>query len=250
MSIIEAYDESEEIVKAEIYTEGQKRLPEIAVVFFKQELIEELKQNKEIEEYSETEVCGEKIKIYKTEVEGKEVILYRTLMGGPVTSMMMEEIHSRGVNKFIFFGSCGELTSDLKKGAFIIPTQAYRDEGTSYHYMPASDFITIDTSKELMTIFDKNNIQYELTKTWTTDALYKETKNKLMDRVSKGCKVVDMECASIMAVAQSRGYKAYQFLYTEDTLTGDWWDIKNLKEDRTFILKKCLEISYKIIKEI
>lgn len=32
MSLINAYDESEEIVKAEMFTEGQKRLPEIAIV--------------------------------------------------------------------------------------------------------------------------------------------------------------------------------------------------------------------------
>jgi uridine phosphorylase len=37
---------------------------------------------------------------------------------------MMEELHARGVNKFIVCGSCGQLTSNLKVGAFIIPTDA------------------------------------------------------------------------------------------------------------------------------
>lgn len=250
MSLKNAYDESEEIVKAEMFTEGQKRLPTIAIVCFKTELIDFVENSEDFEEYSYALVCGEKIKIYKTEVEGKEVILYRTLMGAPATVGMMEELHSRGVQKFIIFGSCGELVQDLKKGAFIIPEEAYRDEGTSYHYVPDSEFIEVPTAKELARIFDANNIKYELANTWTTDALYKETKNKLKDRVSKGCKVVEMECASIMAFASNRGIKAYQFLYTDDTLADESWNLKTMKDDRSFMLKECLKIAFKIIEKI
>ena len=250
MGLIDSYDESEEVVKAEILTKGEKRLPKTAIVCFKKELIDIVKNKDEFEEYSETYVCGEKIKIYKTEVGRESVILYRTLIGGPATASMMEEIHARGVQNFIFFGSCGELTSDIKKGAFIIPTEAYRDEGTSYHYMPASDFVKIKTATQLEEIFKKNNINYELTKTWTTDALYKETRNKVEKRIQSGCKVVEMECASIMAVANSRNINAYQFLYSDDTLAGESWDIRTLKDDRSFILKECLRIAIEIVKEI
>jgi len=163
---------------------------------------------------------------------------------------MMEEIHARGVNNFIFFGSCGQLTSEIKKGAFILPMEAYRDEGTSYHYMPVSDFVKVETVAKLEEIFKKENIRYELTKTWTTDALFKETKNKTKKRIESGCKVVEMECASIMAVANSRKINAYQFLYTDDTLDSEIWDIRTLKEDRSFILKECLRIAIEIAKEI
>lgn len=250
MSLINAYDESEEIVKAEMFTEGQKRLPEIAIVCFKTELIDFAENSEDFEEYSYALMCGEKIKIYKTVVNGKDVILYRTVIGGPATVGMMEELHSRGVNKFIVFGSCGQLVDNLKKGAFIIPEEAYRDEGTSYHYVPDSEFIKVQTANKLAKIFEENNIKYEITKTWTTDALYKETKNKLKDRVSRGCKVVDMECASIMAMASDRKIEAYQFLYTDDTLADESWDLKTLKEDRSFMLKECLKIAFKIIEKI
>ena len=112
MSIIDSYDESEEIVKAEVYTTGQKRLPSIAITCFKTELIQVVKNSNNFEEYSELYVCGEAIKIYKTQIEGKDVIIYRTLVGGPATTSMMEELHARGVETFIIFGSCGELTSN------------------------------------------------------------------------------------------------------------------------------------------
>lgn len=250
MSLIDSYDESEEFVKAEILTRGQKRLPKTAIVCFKKELIDIVKNKEEFEEYSEVSVCGEDIKIYKTQIGKESVILYRTLIGGPATASMMEEIHARGVDNFIFFGSCGELISDMKKGAFIIPTEAYRDEGTSYHYMPASDFVKVETASQLEEIFKKKNISYELAKTWTTDALYKETKNKIKRRIESGCKVVEMECASIMAVANSRKINAYQFLYSDDTLAGEAWDVRTLIDDRSYILEECLRIATEIVKEI
>ena len=250
MSIINSYDDSEEIVKAENFTKELKRLPEIAIGCFKQELIEYLKNNKDYKEYSDMLVVGEPVNFYKTHIGEKEVVVYRTIMGAPTTVSMMEEIHSRGVNKFVFFGSCGQLTNNLKKGALIIPTEAYRDEGTSYHYVPESDFIKIETAPKLAEIFEKNNIDYQFTKTWTTDAFYRETVNKAKNRVSLGCDVVDMECSAIMAMAKKRNIDAYQFLYTEDSLVEEEWDINELADEKTDLLKKCLDISLKIAKEI
>lgn len=250
MSIIDSFDESEEIVKAELCVIGQKKLPEIAIVGFKKELMDYIAGNTKFKEYSSIDVCGEAVKIYVTNIGESEVMIYRTYTGGPASTAMMEELHARGVKKFIIFGSCGQLTSNLKKGAFIIPTEAYRDEGTSYHYLPASDFVDVESSAELAKIFEKENILYVLTKTWTTDALFKETKEKMNKRVASGCEVVEMECASIMAVAKSRGFKAYQFLYADDTLDSEVWDMKTLKEDRLYILKECLNIAYKIVEHI
>lgn len=250
MNLIDAYDNSEEIVKASILTKEQKRLPKIAIAYFKKELTDILKNRSDVQEYSEIYVCGEEIKIYEMNIDGINVILYKTLIGGPAAVSMMEELHARGVEKFIIFGSCGELVNDLKKGAFMVPISAFRDEGTSYHYLPASEFIKIKSAKKLEEIFKKNNINYELVKVWTTDALYMETKEKTKRRVEVGCKVVDMECASIMAFAEKRSIEIYQFLYTDDTLASDNWDMRTLIEDRSTILDKCLEVATLIVKEI
>lgn len=250
MNLIDSYDNSDEIVKASILTKGQKRLHKIAIAYFKKELTDILENREDVKEYSEIYVCGEKIKIYEMNIFGINVILYKTLIGGPAAVSMMEELHARGVEKFIIFGSCGELTNDLKKGSFMIPTEALRDEGTSYHYLPASEFVNVKSAELLEEIFKKNNINYELVKVWTTDALYMETKNKMLNRIKSGCKVVDMECASIMAFAEKRNIEIYQFLYTDDTLASENWDMRTLIEDRSTILDKCLEISSLIVKEI
>jgi uridine phosphorylase len=44
-----------------------------------------------------------------------------------------------GAKQFIMFGSAGSLNEEKTKGKFVIPTEAYRDEGMSYHYAPAKD---------------------------------------------------------------------------------------------------------------
>ena len=46
-------------------------------------------------------------------------------------------------NKYIVFGGAGCLNKEIAHGKVMIPTMAYRDEGTSYHYAPASDYITV-----------------------------------------------------------------------------------------------------------
>ncbi len=53
-----------------------------------------------------------------------------------------------------------------------------------------------------------------------------------------------------MAVAKKRKIDAYQFLYCDDTLDEGEWDIRTLADDRTYILKECLQIALKIAKEI
>ena len=250
MSIIEAYDESDEIVKAEIFTKDMMKLPEIAIVVFKTEIIDFIKESPNFEEFSYTLVAGEKIKLYKTTYDGKEVVVYRTLIGAPATVSMMEELIARGVKKFIIFGSCGQLTNNIPKGAFIIPTEAYRDEGTSYHYAPASEFIKVETADNLAGIFEKSHIKYFKTKTWTTDALYRETVNKAKNMAENGCDVVEMECASIMAMSKLRNIDSYQFLYCDDTLASEEWNMRTMQDDRTPILTECLKIALVVASKI
>ena len=249
MSLLEAYDESEEIVKAKDFVKNQAKLPSIAIITFKQDLVDIVDTNSCFEKYS-TLSAGQILNIYKTTYKNKEIILYRTLIGGAATVGIMEEIIARGVKNFIFFGSCGTLSKNIKPGHFILPTEAYRDEGTSYHYLPVTDFIKVKTVDKLAKVFDKQNLKYIKTKTWTTDALYKETKNKMQNRKDAGCLVVDMECASIMAVSNVRNINSYQFFYSDDTLDGKVWDIRTLKDNRESVLEKCLEIALEVAAEI
>lgn len=70
----------------------------------------------------------------------------------------------------------------------------------------------------------RHDIPYVIGKTWTTDALYRETPGKVARRKAEGCITVEMEAAAFFAVAQFRGVAFAQILYGGDDLSGDEWD--------------------------
>ncbi len=195
------------------------------------------------------EICsltagGRRIPIYKINYKGVEIGFHHTLLGGPAAAGLLEEVFAKGAKRVLFFGSCGSLNKEITSGHFIIPTAAYRDEGTSYHYMEASDFIEIETSNKLAEIFDELHVPYILTKTWTTDSFYRETDTNVELRKKLGCSVVEMECASVMAVGQFRQKKVYQFLYAADCLDDKNWDKRILGNMPNDMRERILTVAF------
>lgn len=80
-----------------------------------------------------------------------------------------------GAEKFIMFGSAGSLNKEKTQGKFVVPTEAYRDEGMSYHYAPPSDYIEIQNHEKIAAIFEELHFPYVKGRVWTTDAFLRET---------------------------------------------------------------------------
>ena len=135
-----------------------------------------------------------------------------------------------GAKKFVLFGSCGVLDDEKTRGNIIVPTAAVRDEGTSYHYAPPAPEIEADQRSVavLEQVLNDLKCPYVKGKTWTSDAIYRETVPVIGERRSEGCLAVEMECASMMAAARYRGIPFIQFLYGADSLSADGWEIRDL----------------------
>lgn len=86
-------------------------------------------------------------------------------------------------------------------------------------------------------------VPYNTTKTWATDAFYRECDRNLDLRKKEGCIVVEMECASIMSVGQFRQKEAYQFLYAADCLDGSNWDKRMLGNMPTDLRERILVVA-------
>ena len=230
MSLFDTFDpDSEEIVKFELQRSFHptQNFPETVIMTFKDKTFCAL------ESLCPTEVIatlreGRDVPIYKLDWNGRGIGIFQTLIGGAGTAGLLEEALAMGAKKVLLYGACGVLDSALAAGHFILPTQAYRDEGTSYHYMPVSDYVDIPTAERLGEIFDELHLPYVKGRVWTTDAFYRETRNNMEKRRADGCIAVDMECASAMAVAQFRGAEVYEFFYAEDSLDGDAWDPRTM----------------------
>lgn len=135
-----------------------------------------------------------------------------------------------GAEKFVLFGSCGVLNDDKVKDNIIIPVSAVRDEGTSYHYLPPSPEIETDACSVqiLEDVLTKCGYSYVKGKTWTSDGIYRETIPTIQERRQEGCLVVEMECASMLAVSKYRKIPFIQFLYGADNLNSNTWEIRDL----------------------
>ena len=122
------------------------------------------------------------------------------------------------------FGGSGCLNKDIAHGKIIIPTHAYRDEGTSYHYVKPADYIKINNASNVAKFMSSKNLPYVLGRTWTTDAFYRETENNIKKRKAEGCVSVEMECSAYQAVCNFRGLELYYFLTSGDLLDAPVWD--------------------------
>ena len=251
MSIIDTFDDkTKEILHPSNLIDKIEDFPEVAILVFKERFFNYLQEDFGMKVIGHIN-AGLFIPVYKLKFHDKEFAITRTTIGGAGTAGTTEDLIAMGAKKILIFGTCGTLYKDILKGHFIIPTAAYRDEGTSYHYVAPSDYIEVKTADRLCSIFDELNIPYIKGKTWTTDGLYRETEGNMKKRKEDGCVVVEMECASIMAVGQFRNIPVYQFLFADDSLDGTEWDRRKIDDSSKELMERhILELGLKIAERL
>lgn len=168
--------------------------------------------------------------VYEVEYKGKCFAFYKARLGGPACVGCFEDVLALGGKRIILLGNCGVLDKNIKDCGIIIPTKAIRDEGTSYHYVPASDYIDVNLKyvEEFKEVLQEFGYPYVEGTTWTTDAFYRETPKKVEARKQMGAVCVEMECASMQAMCDFRGVEFFQFLYAGDNLDHSSWDPRSL----------------------
>jgi uridine phosphorylase len=170
--------------------------------------------------------------IYEIELGGRRVTLMHPGVGAPLAAGFLEELIARGCRAFIACGGAGVLVPDVALGHVIVPTLAVRDEGTSYHYLepgrPAEP--TEAAVDSIVATLSDHQVPFVKGATWTTDAMYRETRAKVDARVAEGCLTVEMEAAAFFAVAGFRGVSFGQLLYAGDDLSGQAWDQRDWDE--------------------
>jgi uridine phosphorylase len=164
--------------------------------------------------------------VFEVDLDGRRLAVAQAGVGAPLAAAWLDELITLGGRAFIAAGGAGVLVPDLIMGHVIVPTAAIRDEGTSYHYLRASREVapTADALEAIVRTLDAHGVPHVAGKTWTTDGIYRETREKVRRRVAEGCLTVEMEAAAFFAVAQFRGVSFGQMLYAGDDLSGEAWD--------------------------
>lgn len=167
--------------------------------------------------------------IYTLDYKGEKIAFFMSIIGAAGAGTAIEDANCfTGATKFFMFGSCGSLDREISEGKLIVPTAAYRDEGLSYHYAPPSDYIEVKNANSVSAFFTQRGVPFVTGKTWTTDAIYRETAGKAKARRAEGCVAVEMECAGAQALCDFRGWEYYDFLFAGDVLHEDTWDARIL----------------------
>lgn len=167
--------------------------------------------------------------IYELETDGRKLVAVHPGVGAPLAAGFLDELIGLGARKFIACGGAGVLNREIAVGHLVVPTSAVRDEGTSYHYLPAAREVAASPTgvAAIEATLQADGIDYVKGKTWTTDAIYRETPDKVKLRKSEGCLTVEMESAAFFAVAQFRQVTFAQILYGGDNLDSEQWDSRH-----------------------
>lgn len=204
--------------------------PEICVSTFSDNIIQKFSSLEHTEKIAELYTANGAIPVYKIRYKNTDIAFYLSRVGAPACVVGFEEIVAMGARKFVLFGSCGVLDDDRVNDHIIVPVSAIRDEGTSYHYIAPSPEIEADPRSVQILEHVLTNRCYPFVegKTWTSDAIYRETIPLIRERKQQGCIAAEMECASMLAVSKYRGIPFIQFLYGADHLSPDTWEIRDL----------------------
>jgi uridine phosphorylase len=160
-------------------------------------------------------------------VAGDALTLVTFPIGAPASVAMFEEMAACGMRALLTTGAAGSLQPDAPIGAIVLPTSAIREEGTSHHYAPHDEPADADAAlvTALRAELDARGIDYREGVNWTTDAVYREHRQKVDLYRRAGVVTVDMELSALYTVGRVRGVRCAAIVAVSDELHGDTWDL-------------------------
>ena len=198
---------------------------EVCILTFSHRILEAARQRFPLRETARICAVNGDVPIYTFSYQGRTLALCLCGIGSTLAGTDVIEINwLTGATRFIMFGSAGSLNKAATAGKYVLPTEAYRDEGLSYHYAPPADYIPVKTADRMEGFFRELGLPCVKGRVWTTDAFYRETRGQLAKRQAEGCIAVEMELAGVQAVCDFHGFELYDFLVTGDVLDAPEYD--------------------------
>ena len=151
---------------------------------------------------------------------GREYGIIGCAVGASYAVLLAEQMFASGCRLLISITSSGQIKTLRPPPYFILIERALRDEGTSYHYLPAGDYAEANPS--LVAIIEAALADVgepvERGATWTTDAPYHETVEAITAARSAGILAVEMEAAALYAFAEARGKAVLCFAHVTNQM--------------------------------
>jgi uridine phosphorylase len=204
-------------------------IPELAVACFFKDVVDDIvTRDKLVPLAMQRSEMGQH-PIYEITYRRHRLAIFHPGTGAPMVAGMLEGVIAHGARAVFACGGAGALDPAIPMGQIIVPTAAIRDEGTSYHYLPPSREVAANPRGVgiLQELLESQGTPYLLGKTWTTDAVFRETRSKIQARRAEGAIVVEMEAAALFAIGDFRNVLVAELLYAGDSVGGEDWDHRN-----------------------
>jgi purine-nucleoside phosphorylase len=148
------------------------------------------------------------------------------MVGAPYAAMIVEALGVWGVESILFVGWCGAVSQQVKAGDIIVPDSAMVDEGTSGHYCDPTCRVALPARAlvhQVRSSLQRHGAEFHEGAVWTTDAIFRETVEKVKHYQAKGALAVEMEQSAILTVAGFREMAAAGILVVSDELSDYEW---------------------------
>ena len=193
-------------------------------------------------------IYGQRMPFCIGKYKNVEVGVGQFWIGAPAATAILEEAIECGTEKIFEVGLSGGIQPYLKPSDLVVVTEAIRDEGTSFHYLPPAIKVQSDPSlrDKLTEYLGRKEILHYVGPVWSTDAPYRETLGKVRRFRERGALCVDMETSAIFSLAKYRHVKAASAQVISDVLTESNWKLafghKAVVKSERALLKAVLEV--------
>ena len=140
------------------------------------------------------------------------------------------------------------MDKNIAVGQLLLVDGAIRDEGFSYHYLPPARVVRADpaVTQTIAQYLTQQGVPFLRGLVWTTDAIFRETADRIARRRAEGAKIVEMEQAACLAVAQVRGIRYGALIYGGDDVSQESWqsrDWQSRKGIRYDLVTLCCQLT-------
>ena len=141
-------------------------------------------------------------------------------VGASFAVLIAEELFASGCELLLSVTSAGQIVASQPPPYFVVIERALRDEGTSYHYLPPSDYA--EAEPELAAAAHRalraETIPALSGAAWTTDAPFRETAEAIEAARQAGILAVEMEAAALYAFATARNKPVLCFAHVTNQM--------------------------------
>jgi DeoD family purine-nucleoside phosphorylase len=145
--------------------------------------------------------------------DGEPLTIQSTGMGGPSTAIVVEELIELGARRFVRVGTCGAIASGLELGDVIVGDGVLAEDGTS-QALGARGTLRPDPELQAALTAAADGARQGLIV--SSDLFYDPDPGRYERWAAAGALAVEMEFATLLAVAERRGLTAGCVLLVSD----------------------------------